>query len=539
MKTNRSIRKQARLLHVWVAAIFWITGVCIANSQQTFEINFESFSADVPFEGLRIDNQFFNEFGVSFSLDNGQSPVLAQIGPPATAFFSFFGQGDDTPAPGSNIGEFFLTDDGVLSGLESPPLRITSQRGLRSVEGVVLDLDLGEVFTITAYDVQDELIFSDQIRAGDPNTGDGLATPWKVESKDCRGIYSLVIDGERRVDGSFGLGIDNFRFVVNESSFSPDVSLDISGSGCDLSLGFVEINNHDQETYLYSIDGIDFGSVELIRNLFASDYVLYIKNQFGCLDSIDFTVPEIFFLDSCGVCYPEDDPLINSTCRDCAGVINGTAIIDLCGECLDPSDEMFNQSCADCAGNPNGDAVIDECGDCWPPSHENYNAACKDCAGVIFGTAEIDDCGECLSPTDPMFNQSCVDCAGVPNGNALIDGCGVCLEPDDINFNRLCAEDNKIFIPQAFSPNNDGINDRFEIYINSVVSGDVDYYRIFNKWGALIFESRNFNVESTEYYWDGTENNQELDPGVFVYHIQVTFANGDFKNYFGDVTLIK
>lgn len=71
------------------------------------------------------------------------------------------------------------------------------------------------------------------------------------------------------------------------------------------------------------------------------------------------------------------------------------------------------------------------------------------------------------------------DCAGTPNGSFLVDDCGECLEITDPNFNRLC----KINIPNAFSPNGDGINDKFKVLKNPAINAQVIRYLIYNRWG--------------------------------------------------------
>ena len=111
-------------------------------------------------------------------------------------------------------------------------------------------------------------------------------------------------------------------------------------------------------------------------------------------------------IDDCGVCGGD-----NSTCADCAGVANGTSEIDDCGVCAGD-----NSTCTDCAGVVNGTSELDNCGVCG-----GDNSTCADCAGVLNGTSELDDCGVCDGD-----NSTCSDCAGVPNGTSELDDCGVC-----------------------------------------------------------------------------------------------------------------
>ena len=87
----------------------------------------------------------------------------------------------------------------------------------------------------------------------------------------------------------------------------------------------------------------------------------------------------------------------------------------------------------------------------------------------------------------------------------------------------------QIFIPSAFTPNNDGDNDNFKVEI----IGQKEYtMTIFNRWGEIIFEERNGA-------WDGKLNNNIVQNGTYSY----TILGTDFKDkafiYTGIVTLIK
>ncbi|NJM93618.1 MAG: gliding motility-associated C-terminal domain-containing protein [Cytophagales bacterium] len=79
--------------------------------------------------------------------------------------------------------------------------------------------------------------------------------------------------------------------------------------------------------------------------------------------------------------------------------------------------------------------------------------------------------------------------------------------------NTICLPiPSQLFVPNAFSPNGDGLNDRFKI---AATSSDKLKVVIVNRWGAVIYESKNSTVE-----WDGTINGQDAPDGlyaVFVY----------------------
>ena len=73
--------------------------------------------------------------------------------------------------------------------------------------------------------------------------------------------------------------------------------------------------------------------------------------------------------------------------------------------------------------------------------------------------------------------------------------------------------DCKFFIPNAFSPNNDGINDNFYVNLECQVSNFS--FRIFNRWGELIYFS-----EDEKGYWDGKYNGKEQPIDGYLYQIE-------------------
>ncbi len=162
-----------------------------------------------------------------------------------------------------------------------------------------------------------------------------------------------------------------------------------------------------------------------------------------------------------------------------------------------------------------------------------------DCKGVLNGLAIIDDCGECNEPSEPSFNQSCKDCNGIPNGTSEIDYCGVCLEIIDPSFNTSCEDENIIYIPNAFSPNNDGTNDNFAIFKPQDKDAQIISYKIFNRWGELIYQINNRPFDSTVAWWNGKYNGEDVEAGTYVYLIEVKFLFGEVRDFHGNVTVTR
>lgn len=90
-------------------------------------------------------------------------------------------------------------------------------------------------------------------------------------------------------------------------------------------------------------------------------------------------------------------------------------------------------------------------------------------------------------------------------------------------------------IPNAFTPNGDGMNDRFRVVFDTPIEFEISRFEVMNRWGQRVFESNNNSG------WDG-RNNGEGDPvsEVYLYIIQFKDACGDATDIImGDVTLVK
>ena len=62
---------------------------------------------------------------------------------------------------------------------------------------------------------------------------------------------------------------------------------------------------------------------------------------------------------------------------------------------------------------------------------------------------------------------------------------------------------------------------------------------IFDRWGAVLFEGRNLPIGDLSSGWDGTYNGSVVDPGVYVYLIEVEFIDNRVFLYRGDITLVR
>lgn len=149
----------------------------------------------------------------------------------------------------------------------------------------------------------------------------------------------------------------------------------------------------------------------------------------------------------------------------------------------------------------------------WTPANEE-----------IFNCL-FDDCqtGEVIPVNTTVFQVTVTDLTG-------------CIATDSV---RVAVIKNRpVYIPNAFSPNGDGPNDRFTVYGGPAVE-NIQLLEVFDRWGNLVFSQDDFPPNDGSMGWDGTFNGQLMNSSVFVYRAEVRFIDGLVVDFKGDVTLIR
>jgi gliding motility-associated-like protein len=97
-----------------------------------------------------------------------------------------------------------------------------------------------------------------------------------------------------------------------------------------------------------------------------------------------------------------------------------------------------------------------------------------------------------------------------------------------VNSRPIC----ELYTPNAFTPNGDGINDKF--YPSTICTFDYYEFLVFNRWGGLIFKTSNQSEK-----WDGKFKGADCPLGVYVYFITYKFPSQQTKNVNGIITLLR
>jgi gliding motility-associated-like protein len=138
------------------------------------------------------------------------------------------------------------------------------------------------------------------------------------------------------------------------------------------------------------------------------------------------------------------------------------------------------------------------------------------------------------SPADAVSNAVSDSATVFLNGTVTftvtaIDSNG-CLTIDEIEVNN--SEGGIVAIPNAFSPNSDGINDLFRLIFLCPI--ELEYFRVYNRWGQLLFETA-----AVDQGWNGMYKMKNCDLGVYVYVAAGVVAGGQPFFLKGNVTLMR
>lgn len=146
------------------------------------------------------------------------------------------------------------------------------------------------------------------------------------------------------------------------------------------------------------------------------------------------------------------------------------------------------------------------------------------------------------TPTD---NIQCNDApCSLPTINVKKDICYTvkatsvygCSGSDTLCISTFCTNA-QVFVPNAFTPRGLSVNSKFMVRASGIAS--VKSFRVFNRWGRIVFEKNNFPPNDPNYGWDGYVNGKLADMGVYVYSIEVVCENGTPYTYKGNVTLLQ
>lgn len=270
--------------------------------------------------------------------------------------------------------------------------------------------------------------------------------------------------------------------VISIDNSAPIPSISISDLSCfGAADGFISVGpiSGGSPPYECSFNGGDFSTLTIFTDLSAGQYVIVCRDSKGCETEQTVIVEQ-----------PDE--------------LN----VEIIGGFDDPNNPIIQL----------GDSVL---------ISVQVNLPFDSLDAVIWTPAEAIPCDTCPSFYMSPFEEMTI---------SLTVQEGQCTDNDNLKI--LVKKDRPVYVPNAFSPNGDGANDKFEIYAGSSVK-KINSFLVFNRWGETVWEYTDFDPNDPAAGWDGLHRGEELNPAVFVWFAEIEFIDGVVEIFEGDVTLLR
>ena len=363
------------------------------------------------------------------------------------------------------------------------------------------------------------------------NIAQGLAIgSYEIVGKDARGCRSIL------------------DIEINEGA--PPMIIDATSTpeSCDEDNGTITVNAIGGTGQLwYGVSNPPASASNTLNSLSSGNYIVYVGDDNNCLDSIEVEIETTEPL------VIEEVELISSECGEPTAMVIIEANGGFGGLSYSVNDEEYYSS----------NTILNL-------SNQNYVIYVQDEAGCtvsepinIVGPSPLiiesilstpATCGE--EGGSLSFNVSggtgviCISLSGntsTPCGNQILgllpgsqhieieDELGCKLDTTVHVLQSKCP----VYVPNAFSPNGDGINEDFRIFTVEGIEAQIVLFMVFDRWGEHIYEAYDFSIHSSSQWWDGTFKGEGMSPGVYAYYIEIRFENGDTETFEGGISLIK
>ena len=289
------------------------------------------------------------------------------------------------------------------------------------------------------------------------------------------GIYTLIVfDHDLNCSSS-----DQVLVEAAQEIPEPDFSL-IPISCYGMNDGAIIINSVSggQGPYLFSLNGAPFSQTSVFTQLEPATYDLMILDANGCENNFTFDIHQPQELNIELILSIEGDTNVIALGED----LTMTGMVNV------PEDSL---------------EIIQ-----WEP-------------------AELVSCDTCLQVTSEPTQQTTFSLTVEDNG---------CEDSESVTI--FVSKERNVYVPNAFSPNNDNINDRFMIFADVEQAVTVKSFLVFDRWGEVMHQLSDFPPNDPMYGWDGTFRKKNMAPGIYTWFAEVQFIDGQVVMFKGEVALV-
>ncbi|MEZ4986531.1 MAG: gliding motility-associated C-terminal domain-containing protein [Saprospiraceae bacterium] len=99
------------------------------------------------------------------------------------------------------------------------------------------------------------------------------------------------------------------------------------------------------------------------------------------------------------------------------------------------------------------------------------------------------------------------------------------------------TKDFPVYVPSGFTPNGDAVNSR--LLVHGLPGIEVLHFRVWDRWGELLYEEGRFPVNAPDHGWDGRFREQPMNSGVYIWQVEALFPDGKTTVLKGQVMLIR
>lgn len=337
---------------------------------------------------------------------------------------------------------------------------------------------------------------------------------------------------------------------IEQREAGPEIlSLNISNPTCLNTDGEISIfTNADAQGLSYSIDGETFQTSSQFSDLGAGQYTVTVVDVNECLSDTTIRLMKI-----------EDGPRLEAilpTASSCTGndgtvTITATASDGALQYSLDNAAFVAGNVFANLTANDYQLTLRDERGCSLDTSFtipltdevpiitalRNQRPVCGRENGSINVEAVTDkpELVYTLNQRLPRTTGSFDSLAMGTYTLALRDSSGCTIDTTV----QLLEENCPVYVPTAFSPNFDGINDRFEVFSRRDSSLLLLEYNIFDRWGEHLYSATNFSLDDRSRFWDGTFRERRMPAGLYVYALRFRYDGDETTELSGEILLVR